>query len=534
MNPTVFYTIMTYMSCIISEVISETPEDLPLNVEPEVLKSKHFKRIQDIFKEIYSQESLASLELPQKSYHDFDKIIQDIFQDLSLNGSIVLTTIKSHHDFDKIFKSLWHLILSNDKQAFKKTRLSPSNEQKEFLDQWLRPGTNVIQRNPRENREDKKSFQKTLLTPARVARHGYTVREYTAVTEDGYVLELQRITSVSVSQQEKEDGKRLPVLLMHGLLQSSACWLDEDPRTGLAYSMAQAGHDVWLGNARGNYYSRAHTTLDPNSNSTYWQFCADEIGKYDLPATIDKVLNETGAVELNYIGFSQGGGTFFIMCSELPHYCKKANIMIAIAPSGRHLLTKSPVFRLMSEFFENNEKALFEAGIYEVLPKNGLLQQFFNFFCRRSDLALQFCELLMDIFDGHHPGSITKGSLLNMVSNFPSGTSVHNMARYGQIFRSKTINKFDYGPQTNIKLYGSSKPPVYNLSAVTVPVVVIYGRNDGIVDIRDVKWLIQKLPKVIEAFEVEDPLWTHMDVAYSQYVSKLLYPKIKEYLNFNK
>ncbi|KOB54096.1 Lipase 4 [Operophtera brumata] len=530
---------------MISEVISEALETnlqvLSFNVEPKVLKSKNYNnketRIQGVDKNL--QEPLTSLKVPQKNHHDFDKVLkslQDLFQDWPLNGPIVSKTLKNHQDFDKRLERLQDFLLTEENiQVFEETRPSPDSEQNEPLDQRIPRGSNFTQRHPLENTELKNSFQVTLLSvTARVARHGYTVREYTVITDDGYVLGLQRITSESVSQQDKEELRKLPVLLMHGLLMSAASWLDEDPRTGLAYLLAQAGHDVWLGNARGSYYSRRHVTLDPDSDSAYWQFCADEIGKYDLPASIDKVLNETGAVELNYIGFSQGGGTFFMMCSELPHYCKKANIMIALAPSGRHLSTKSPLFRKLSEFFENNEKALFDVGIYEVLPRNGLVQQLFNFFCRRSEFALQLCELFKGYFDGYHPGSITKDSLLNMVANFPSGTSVHNMARYGQIVRSKTIHKFDYGSQKNTQLYGSSKPPVYNLSAVTVPVFVIYGRNDGIVDIRDIKWLIPNLPNVIEAFEVEDPLWAHMDVAYSHYVPKLLYPKVNEYLMFNK
>ncbi|XP_043521236.1 lipase 1-like [Frieseomelitta varia] len=56
----------------------------------------------------------------------------------------------------------------------------------------------------------------------------------------------------------------------------------------LHYTLADQGYDVWLGNV----HSRKHlnlTTLDPE----FWMFSWHQIGVYDLPTIIDRIMEQT-------------------------------------------------------------------------------------------------------------------------------------------------------------------------------------------------------------------------------------------------
>lgn len=56
------------------------------------------------------------------------------------------------------------------------------------------------------------------------------------------------------------------------------------------------------------------------------------MGIYDMPATIDYILEYTNQSQLHYIGHSMGTCIFFVMCSMLPEYNNKIRVQISLAP----------------------------------------------------------------------------------------------------------------------------------------------------------------------------------------------------------
>ncbi|XP_033220877.1 lipase 3-like [Belonocnema kinseyi] len=119
---------------------------------------------------------------------------------------------------------------------------------------------------------------------------------------------------------------------MHGNLGSSADWVVTGPSNGLAFLLADSGYDVWLGNNRGNTYSKNHTMFLETSYG-FWDFSWHEMGIYDLPAMIDFILQITGQKQLFYIGYSQGGTQFFVMNSMKPEYNDKIRLGVTFAPA---------------------------------------------------------------------------------------------------------------------------------------------------------------------------------------------------------
>lgn len=103
-----------------------------------------------------------------------------------------------------------------------------------------------------------------------VQRQGYPIEEHVNVqTEDGYLLDIHRIP---YGKNNGHETNKPVVFLMHGLLCSSADWVNMGPQNALAYILADAGYDVWMGNARGNTWSRKHITYNPNRDSEFWEF----------------------------------------------------------------------------------------------------------------------------------------------------------------------------------------------------------------------------------------------------------------------
>ena len=175
-----------------------------------------------------------------------------------------------------------------------------------------------------------------------VESKGFACDVFQVQTDDGYLLGTFRIRNNNTTPNKPA------VLFMHALLASSWDFVNNFRNESLPFLLADAGYDVWFANNRGNTYSLNHTTLKPDSRE-FWDFSYDEMAKYDLPATVDFVLEQTKKPSLTYIGHSEGTIQAFAAFSTNQRIAKKINLFVALAPVAFVSHQQSPVFSILAD-----------------------------------------------------------------------------------------------------------------------------------------------------------------------------------------
>ncbi|XP_067204978.1 lipase 3-like isoform X5 [Linepithema humile] len=252
-----------------------------------------------------------------------------------------------------------------------------------------------------------------LNTLELIRRAGYPAEAHVVLTEDGYLLTIHRIPG----------GKNSPVVfLQHCLLCSSAIWIIIGKEKALPYKLADQGYDVWLGNFRGNTYSKTHISLSP-SNPKFWNFSYDKMGTYDLPAMISYVTNLTSKPVHTYIGYSIGTTTFYVMAIKRPEFAKMVRVMISLAPVA-FVGNMTSLLRLFAPYTSSIEAILRFLGINEFLPKNSVLLYLARVGCNVDLFTQQICGIIVFLINGFNDEQfdydlkILRDSLPNIVEDY--------------------------------------------------------------------------------------------------------------------
>ncbi|KAK6501803.1 hypothetical protein TWF481_009627 [Arthrobotrys musiformis] len=198
-------------------------------------------------------------------------------------------------------------------------------------------------------------------------RVGLDMEEFKITTEDGFILVLQHIFDPN-NKGDGEDGTRrkYPVLLVHGLLQSSGAFCSNDDNS-LAFYLCKSGYDIWLGNNR-CYYKPEHMALK-SSDPRMWCWNIRQMGIFDLSAFVDHILSRTGFPKLALVAHSQGTTQSFVAMAKDQHPTlgSKISIFCALAPAVyAGTLIKMAHFKFMKLIPAGMFRVVF--GIHSFIP----------------------------------------------------------------------------------------------------------------------------------------------------------------------
>ncbi|XP_044018722.1 lipase 3-like isoform X1 [Aphidius gifuensis] len=353
-----------------------------------------------------------------------------------------------------------------------------------------------------------------LPTLDMITREGYPAEAHVVTTDDGYLLTLHRIPGLPGSS---------PIFIQHGFLGSSADWVISGRNRALPYLLADQGYDVWLGNARGNIYSKAHKKISTD-DSKFWDFSFHEMGFYDLPAAITHVKNISGQ-KIIYIGHSMGTTMSYIMASERPDVAKNIRFMMSLAPVAFMSHLKSPL-RIIGPFANDISWIARLIGLNEFLPRGIFIKMLARYGCDLVTVERDICENILFTFCGFDAEQFNKTLLPVILGHEPAGTSTKTVIHYAQEIHSGKFQNFDYGETKNLAKYNSSMPPSYDLSKINIPIAFFYSDNDWLASPLDVKRLWTKIPNKINITRVNFTKFTHLDFLWGIDASSLVYNKL--------
>ncbi|XP_044019380.1 gastric triacylglycerol lipase-like [Aphidius gifuensis] len=268
--------------------------------------------------------------------------------------------------------------------------------------------------------------EKVLDSIGLIESWGYPAEQHNITTDDGYILKAFRIPWSPLNLSKKNQQKPV-VLMLNGMALLSDVWL-LSPNRSLAKQLADEGYDVWLGNYRGTTHGRDHVTLSPNDKK-FWNFSIYEFGYYDVPSTIDYVLNATNQNSLIVLGYSLGTTSLFTTLSERPEY--------------------------------NSKNFIDPTGSFELLPQKSIYSILFEEICVNLNIV-DYCLMPVNILCGKNDKQFDNKIYANLLNYFPGGTSGKVFLHWAQSAKIRKSQQYDYqNEKENIEHYGTSKPPLY-------------------------------------------------------------------------
>uniref|UniRef100_A0A1I8Q1M7 Lipase n=2 Tax=Stomoxys calcitrans TaxID=35570 RepID=A0A1I8Q1M7_STOCA len=357
----------------------------------------------------------------------------------------------------------------------------------------------------------------------RIREHGYPAEVHRVETSDNYILTMFRIPHSPRLNNENE--YRPAIFIQHGLFSCSDCFLLNGPDNALAYNLVDAGFDVWLGNARGNIYSRNNSVVSVN-HPYFWRFSWHEIGTIDLPEMIDYIIEKTGQSKIHYAGHSQGGTSFYVMTSMRPEYNDKIKTAHLLAPAGFMGNCTNALLKLFEPLVGKPGKGSLLLEDQEFMFHNQFVNRVLDTACGGKSKYPIYCRNLFFTWAGHGNTNLNTSLLTQIAETHPAGVSSNQGIHYIQGFDSNEFRQFDFGPERNMQRYGQIEPPNYPLENISAGIYMYYSFSDASTDYRDVERIRPHLKNLKNWYFVEDLNWEHIDFIFALKVKETINDKV--------
>jgi pimeloyl-ACP methyl ester carboxylesterase len=329
---------------------------------------------------------------------------------------------------------------------------------------------------------------------------GESPRTYRVRTRDGWRLALYR-------HEPRRATHRTPVILCHGM--SSNRWdMDGPGRLSLTRYLARRGYDVWVVELRGAGRSTRPTWW--NGKRYNWTF--EDYVYHDAPAALRKVLHETGARQVHWVGHSMGGMIAYALLMS-PVHTKIASAVTLGSPTmsevGHPLLDFGVPYRSLLRYWRGR------------LPIGTLAR-----------LGAPFAPLLARLLDrslaelGWHPGNadvpLLRTLMLTAVDDLPASL----LREFARWYETKAMNDryamFDF---------------TEHLERINTPILIIAGSKDGLTPPRDLERVHRRIASRDKAFRIIGRAqgfahdYSHADLILGLHAPDDVYPIVVEWLD---
>jgi pimeloyl-ACP methyl ester carboxylesterase len=348
-----------------------------------------------------------------------------------------------------------------------------------------------------------------------------TKKYYYTTTEDKMTLALRRYKPAHLS------GDKCPVILCHGLSYNLMFW-DIGKEVSLVNYLVEAGYDVWLLSLRGAAPSSqpansalrklGRFNLDPEMLNAFKQrlsdlkmtdWSVDDHIKYDIPAALKFVKEQTGYKRVHWIGHSMGG---MIMFGYLSQGVGADEVKSFVAVS-----TPMAVFHPLSEPFKllvNNEAAF---GVGSAVVGSSAPASLGAIF---GDMGTPMDKLF---FNGQNVDAAVLKALFYLVEEEISPSQLKQLLGMVRTERFKSLDgKIDYTGA---------------LSQVTTPTYFMVGTVDNMATVGAVQYAYRQVSSADKEYRLFGRVnsnkddYGHCDIIIGRYAREEVYPTIAQWLN---